>query len=333
MKKRLISLTLLAVTLLLPGLCLAFEQEEPTTYVIKKGDTLWGLTERFIKDPKYWPNMWANNSQITNPHFVYPGQTVRIFQDRIEIVPASTQKAAAIKAEIVESVAEERSFTVHGSEGYLMETDSKPFGYVIGAYNNRISTGVDDIVYTNIGTQNGAKGGERFSIYRREGEISHPISNEIMGRKMIPLGILQLTDVNDKSSRAIITKNYKEISVGSYLYPYKNGLRHDISLKMPNRELRGYIIESYRGTQVIAAGDIVYIDLGAKQGAEAGNMLYIVRDVKLDRRVTEGRSNNLPQELLGALVILEAGQTTSTALVVKSIDALYKGDKIISQTK
>jgi hypothetical protein len=102
---------------------------------------------------------------------------------------------------------------------------------------------------------------------------------------------------------------------------------------MPSRDLKGYIADSYTGTNIIAAGDIVYIDLGRRQGAEPGNMLYIVRDVALDQKLVEGRVSKLPQELLGALVVLETRNNTATAIVVKSIDAIYRGDRIITQSK
>ena len=86
MKFRL-KLLLLAMTLIVPCLACAQDQDEPTIYVIKQGDTLWGLSDRFIKDPRYWPNMWSKNSQITNPHVIYPGQKVRVFPDRLEFLP------------------------------------------------------------------------------------------------------------------------------------------------------------------------------------------------------------------------------------------------------
>ena len=104
-------------------------------------------------------------------------------------------------------------------------------------------------------------------------------------------------------------------------------------MKNSRKDLKGYIVESQTGVSIIAAGDIVYIDLGSSQEAEAGNMLYIVRDVTIDQRYVEGRIDKLPQELLGALVILETGKKTAVALVVKSIDTIYKGDRIVSQTK
>ncbi|KAB0667347.1 LysM peptidoglycan-binding domain-containing protein [Oryzomonas japonica] len=331
-----LAMLLFTVALFVPGLALAAD-EEPTIYVIKQGDTLWGLSDRFIKNPRYWPNMWSRNSQITNPHLIYPGQKVRVFPDRLEFEPRdqaapAAQKAAA-QAETMAEVVAERTYSVRGSEGFLMETDAKPAGSIVAIHHDRIVAGDDDIVYTDIGKVQGAKGGEKFSVYRKEGTVSHPVTSEIMGTKVVPLGTLQLTDLEQKASRAIITKTYQEISPGSYLMPYRDDKRREVSLKMPTRELKGYIVESYSGTEIIAAGDIVYIDLGSAQGAEAGNMLYIIRDVALDRKYVEGRVERLPQELLGALVILETGKRTATALVVKSIDAIYKGDKLVSLTK
>lgn len=334
MKIRLLLLLMLLVT---PSFVLAAEQDEPTIYVIKQGDTLWGLSDRFIKDPWYWPNMWSKNSQVTNPHFIYPGQMLRIFPDRLEFVPKEQAVIPVQKiepaAEKLPEVAAEKTYTLYGTEGFLLEKGFKPFGMVIGAQHDRIVTGIDDIVYTDIGADHNAGGGDKFSIYRKDVSVSHPLNNEEMGYKMIPLGTLQLTDVERKASRAIITKSFREISPGAYLLPYKENRRREITLKNTSNDLKGYIIESYSGASVIAAGDIVYIDLGSTQGAEAGNMLYIVRDVTIDQRYVQGRIDKLPQELLGALVILETGKKTATALVVKSIDTIYRGDRIVSQTK
>jgi LysM repeat protein len=337
-----IKFLLLLVFLIMPSVASAAGQQEPTIYVIKQGDTLWGLSERFIKDPHYWPNMWSKNAQITNPHFLYPGQKVRVFPDRLEIVPvaaaaAPVQKSGSATAtaavESLQDVAAEKTYTLYGSEGLLAEKDFRPFGMVVGAQHDRIVTGVDDIVYTDIGTELNAKGGDKFTIFRRDIAVKHPLNNEEMGYKLIPLGALQLTDVEKKSSRAIITKSFKEISPGAHLQPYKESLRREISLKSTSNDLKGYIIESLSGISIIAAGDIVYIDLGSSQGAAVGNMLYVVRDMTIDQRYVEGRIDNLPQEVLGALVILDTGKKTSTALVVKSIDTIYKGDRIVSQTK
>jgi LysM repeat protein len=338
MKTRL--LLVLFALLLLPCHALSADQEEPSIYVIKQGDTLWGISERFIKDPNYWPNMWSKNSQVTNPHFIYPGQKVRVFTDRLEFVnPAQAatvpaqKKSTEASAGRLQEVAAEKSYTVYGTEGFLLEKDIQPAGTVVGIQHGRIIAGDDDIVYTDIGATHGAKSGDSFSIFRRDVTVTHPITSEVMGVKVIPLGTLQVTDVEQKASRAIITKTTKEITPGSYLMPYQQNRRHEILLKLTTRDLKGYIVESFSGSSVFAVGDVVYIDLGSTQGAEVGNMLYIVRDVTLDQRSAEGRVDKLPQELLGAVVVLEAGKKVATALIVKSIDAIYKGDRIVSLSK
>lgn len=330
-----IRLLLLLALLITPSVVLAAGHDEPAIYVIERGDTLWGLSDRFINDPEYWPNMWSKNGQVTNPHFIYPGQKLRIFPNRIEVVPREpvAQNVPAAEIEPFQDVAAEKTYTLYGTEGFLAEKSFKPYGLVVAGHHDRAIAGVDDIVYTDIGSEHDAASGDKFSIFLKDIAVKHPVDSEEMGYKMIPLGTLQLTDVERKSSRAIITASYKEIGPGAYLLPYRESHRREIALKSCRNDLKGYIIDSYSGVNIIAAGDVVYIDLGSSQGAEVGNMLYITRDVTIDQKYVEGRIDKLPQELLGAVVILETGKKTSTALVVKSIDTIYKGDRLVSQTK
>ncbi len=73
MKTTVSAVMLLGMVCISSGAVVAAEQE-PTVYVIQKGDTLWGLSNRFLKDPHYWPDLWSRNPAVTNPHFIYPGQ-------------------------------------------------------------------------------------------------------------------------------------------------------------------------------------------------------------------------------------------------------------------
>jgi hypothetical protein len=307
--------------------------EEPTIYVIKKGDTLWGLSERFLKEPNYWPNLWANNPPIANPHLIFPGQRVRVYSDRIELEdsPAVKPEGPAVLPSAAKAPAEEpvpeKTFLVSGGAGFLLEKDSRPSGYIIATYQNRQMVGEDDVVYTDIGKEQEAKVGDRFSIFKKLGAVSHPATNFIMGYKVIPLGVLQLSEVGVKSSKAIIAKSFMEIGSGSYLMPYRDRKR-EVALKASTRELSGYIIDTQTGNLAISAGDVVFLDLGYYQGVEVGNMLYIVRDVELDQQYVRGNIDKLPAEVVGALVVVEAGEKTSTALIVKSIDTVYLGDRV-----
>jgi hypothetical protein len=61
----------------LPGLTQE-AKETGDVYTIKKGDTLWDISSKFLKDPFLWPKLWERNPYITNPHWIYPGNPIRL---------------------------------------------------------------------------------------------------------------------------------------------------------------------------------------------------------------------------------------------------------------
>ena len=51
-------------------------------YTVKKGDTLWDLSQRFNDTPWQWPDLWEENKQVPNPHWIYPGERIRLFRKK-----------------------------------------------------------------------------------------------------------------------------------------------------------------------------------------------------------------------------------------------------------
>ncbi len=315
-------------------------EDEPTVYIVEKGDTLWGLSERFVKDPHYWPGLWeVNQGKITNPHFIYPGQRVKIYKDRIEIETPeeSAAPAAALlpkvgpvnkeAKQIAQAVAKERSFTVNGGEGMLVDRDMKYSGSIVTVSHNRTIAGEDDVVYLDLGRQHGAKVGTKYRIYRKDIEVAHPNTNVIIGIKLIPLGALQLTELAEKSAKAIVTHSFREVEPGAVILPYRES-RREVVLRGSNKDFIGTIVETQTGNKAIAAGDVCYLDLGALNGLQVGNMLYVVRDVTVEAQYIKSAIGRLPVDVIGALLIVDVGEKTATALVVKSVDTIYRGDRV-----
>ena len=45
-------------------------------YRVQKGDTLWDLSEEYLKDPFAWPDLWKANPHIEDAHWIYPGDSI-----------------------------------------------------------------------------------------------------------------------------------------------------------------------------------------------------------------------------------------------------------------
>ncbi len=81
MKTRSLSVCLLLLSLLFSGWTQAvveLNEDVPETYIVKKGDTLWGISGMYLKEPWLWPELWDANPQIDNPHLIYPGDELHL---------------------------------------------------------------------------------------------------------------------------------------------------------------------------------------------------------------------------------------------------------------
>jgi hypothetical protein len=86
----------------LPGLTQETKETEGV-YTIQKGDTLWDISSKFLKDPFLWPKLWEKNPYITNPHWIYPGNTVRL----TGVEPEKAEEPRAVKKEEPQAVKKE----------------------------------------------------------------------------------------------------------------------------------------------------------------------------------------------------------------------------------
>ena len=332
-------LSLLTLLLILAGTGSAFA-EEGQIYTIKKGDTLWDLSKRFIDDPYYWPNVWAKNPEITNPHLIFPGQKIRILDGRLEIIPAyqdAEQPATTGSEEMVEEealpvpvagAADVVKIRSTGSgDGFVLTTE-QPLGIVVDSVDNRVLLTENDLVFVKMNDPAGVTVGDTYGMFRRGDLIKHPHTGKPVGTMMYNLGYLQVTEITGKTVVAKIGETFREVERGAELFEY-TPQRKEITLQRGTTDAPGYIIAGRDEKATMSSNDVIFIDLGSENGMQSGNLFYISRPREVsDELVKQAGDIELPDEVLGAAITIEAKPTTSSALIIKSVNAAFVGDKV-----
>lgn len=306
--------------------------EEGQIYTVKKGDTLWDLSQRFIDDPYYWPNVWSHNPDITNPHLIFPGQKLRILDGRIEIIPAYTEpeQPATQATETTEPATPEKEEVILRStgrgDGFIL-TDEQALGTLVDSVDNRVLLTKGDLIFVKMVDPTTVQIGDTYGLYQRGEKITHPVSNKRVGTMMYNLGSVQVTDIKGETIVAKIDQVYREVTRGAELFEYVPH-RSELTLKQAVAQ-QGTLIASQQHKIAQGADDIIYIDLGSEQQIESGNLLYISRPRHVsDELLKQAGDLELPDEVLGAAVVIEPKNQTSSALIIKSVNAIHVGDNI-----
>lgn len=304
-------------------------------YTIKKGDTLWDLSQRFIDDPLYWPNIWSDNPElITNPHLIFPGQQIRIYDGRLHIIPALADTTTEAPTEVAAAAAqEELSITVAArGDGFIL-VDEHPQGRILDATDNRLLLTETDLVFVAMNSGTIAREGDTFGLYQRGESIVHPHNKkQRLGTMMYNLGSLTVVEVRGSTVVGRIDKAYREITRGAELF-YYDPPRRDISLRRGTTDMTGTLVAAQDEKGTISTGDVVFIDLGRNNELSVGNLFYISRPRQLSSEALRGAGHlDLPEEVIGAAIVTETRNTTATALMIKSVDSAAIGNKVTVAT-
>jgi len=327
-------LSLLLLLLVLSGTSLAIAAEDQI-YTIKKGDTLWDLSKKFIDDPYYWPNIWSKNPEITNPHLIFPGQKVHILDGRLEIVPAypeagkKTNETGLIAAPTLTAGTDELiTIKSTGSGDGFILTDEEPLGILVDSVDNRILLTRNDVVFLKMKDTASVTVGDTYGLFERGDLIKHPHTNQPIGTMMNNLGFLQITEINGETVVAKIGEVFREIMRGAELFEYIPQ-RKEITLQRGTTDQGGYIIAARDEKGTLSTNDIIFVDLGSDDGVVSGNLFYISRPRKAsDEIIKQAGPIQLPDAVLGAAIVIETKAKTASAIIIKSVDAAFIGDKV-----
>ena len=136
--------------------------DHPDTYVVVRGDTLWGIAGKFLQRPWLWPEIWQANPQIQNPHLIYPGDVVSLaYLNRVAVDPGPREEAPinAIPLSDIEAFLKNRSIV--DSFHHLPHVAGLEDARMLGSPERRVY--VANLAH--------AQAGERYAVVRPSAEF------------------------------------------------------------------------------------------------------------------------------------------------------------------
>lgn len=325
--------TILTACLLLmiwPGIAIA--KEGPIIYTVKTGDTLWDISRRFIKDPYYWPNLWSNNPAIGNPHLIYPGQKLRIYDGRIEIIPIGEGPGDAGAAVMTPDEILLIS-TFGGAQSFISSTEVDSLGTLIDTVDNRVMVTTDDIVFLEMHDLAATKPGDVYELITMGPQVIHPVTEQPLGFQTIKLGTVEITKVTPSVAVATITNALREIKRGSKVRPYRQ-VPDRIPRLLADNVVDGYIVSDDIGKLAMGQWEVILIDMGQESGLQVGHELDLYRKREATKQADKKKVLVLPDIDLGDAIILEVRQGFAEALITRTTNLpLYRGDQVRTKTK
>ncbi len=347
MQKLIITLVLIASAML--GVARAADLElvdnPPDQYTVVKGDTLWGIAGKFLKKPQLWPQIWQmNQSQIKDPHWIYPGDVV--FLDRSGATPRLTlgrpvgngssdgtvKLSPQIRGQSLGAGAIP-SIPAAAIEPFLTKPLIVDAGalatapVVLGTEEGRVIIGAGSIMYVeNLNDDRVAK----WQIYRQGVPLKDPETNELLGYEAFYLGDAVLKKFGPVSTMEV-TRSTEEIIRGDRLVAVTENRFPSYVPRAPEYAINGRIMHVHNGVAETGKGHIVSINKGATSGIEAGHVLTLKRKGELVKSLQKEKTLiQLPDEDNGDLYIFRIFNRVSYGMIMDSKRTVHVGDAVTS---
>jgi LysM domain len=352
--------TTLAVAQGTPPLQLA--DGAPERYIVKAGDTLWGIASKFLKDPYRWGELWKLNAEeIRNPQRIYPGQVlaldksgnqpslklVTITEPRREYVDPLKKGIPSIAAQDIEPfLSEPRVIDDNG----LLDVAPR----VVALQENRVVAGAGDTVYATEVTATHRllrvfrQGEARFApspagtaevaaeagtepkvwqLFRPVKPLADPDTKETLGYEAEFLGTARLTQVGVPSSFLVLTSKM-EIQRDDQLLPAPRLDVQSYIPRAPAKPITGKVLAMYGGVTFGGPQTVVTLNRGAADGLEVGHVLAVDAAGQLVTNRYQGARTDyqLPDTRNGLMFVFRVFDRVSYALVMSAKTPVVVGD-------
>lgn len=333
-----------------PAPVVTLRPDYPQSYTVVKGDTLWDISARFLKNPWMWPELWQVNPQVNNPHLIYPGDVLTLYfvdgkpvmrVERPQVQPQPKQDLPRSGFPVVKYSPQVREMSLDAAvstipldkiRAYLSrprvvtENELQALPYVLSYTDERLLGGAGNAFYARgIGAENQSA---EYLIMRTGQEYVDPDTDEVLGYEGVYLGDARLKQFGDPAT-LMITKSNREIMRGDRLSPKaEDNLPFRYMPHPPMKTISGKIIAVLDGVANIGQYQVVVLNLGRQEDVEPGHVLAVMQaGAEVDDTV-DGGDVKLPDIQAGTLMVFRVFERVSYGLIVNAEKAIHTLDVV-----
>lgn len=326
-------------------------------HVVQEGDTLWGVSEHYFENPWQWPELWSFNPEITNPHWIYPLDQLRLSPEALTqddmVAKATTtgglqEKGATAGVlsgtEAAPSVVVPRTMLKPGTiflrdQGYLDKEALRSVGQIIGGNEEHMLLSPSDQVYVRFRGDQDIKAGQSYAIFRTIPKKEREEDERGTLVRILGTVVVRSYDREKRVARGVLTEATDPIERG--LYVAKVDRRFDLVAPRRNAaNVVAHVIASVQPRRLLSFGNIVFLDVGEGHGIQPGNRFFVVRRgdnwlESIEVRPTELGNvadvpqydqDQLPKEVVAEMRVIKVRKDTTIALVTRSDTDIQIGD-------
>lgn len=312
-------------------------------YIVKKGDTLWGIAGHFLEDPWRWPAIWKVNEQIENPHLIYPGDVIIMAFDEngnpiLKLLRNQrfTGKTMKLSPGIYADDSKDAIPTI--PPNVILPFLTQPLivgrdeldsaGYLTQGVEDNIIVGRHQQFYAR---QLGDADVEVYNVFRPGRPLKDPDTGEILGYEAVYAGDGRVLRYAPDVSKLEIIKSKEEMTPGDRLLPAPppTALPYYFP-KSPAEGTEGKIIHAHNGVSELGTYSIVAINLGSMQNIETGTVLRVMTADRDAKDPVTKKQYQLPSESSGLIMVFRVFDRVSYALVMQASRQLHVTDRVVT---
>jgi LysM repeat protein len=315
-------------------------------YVVVRGDTLWDLAARYLKNPYLWPQIWDQNKYIRDAHWIYPGDPLvlpklaviaeQAGQPPVPTGPEGLGEEGALGGEAgageagaasaLRPVTEELSLQCAEYVASQREDESlQLIGSAQGG--DKVALAERDIVYLNKGSNSGVKAGDLYTLHHVVYPLKHPVTGKKLGSKVETTGWVKVILVQEDTACAVIEQSCTDIHAGNYLKPFEK-VNVPMVVQPPpadccapaNGKITRHVVDMQEAASIAGTGQFLTIDAGAEDGVAPGNVFSVFRSTY--------PSVPTPRDAVGEVTVVAVREKTATAKLTYSRKEVMLGDQV-----